>query len=171
MFGLGSAGEVVGDGRSRWIGELFLLPSFLYEALYPKREAHTYPLRPSQVRIWDVKTGKPVGDALVGHSKWITSLAWEPAHLFVSPRFHTPSRPFRTDPYRVFSTTGLPPPLLVSRLRPRTEPFESGRWRRVGRLSLSEGTPPVSTSLSGEERVSSTLPVVIGVFEFGTLLR
>ncbi len=36
-----------------------------------------------QVRIWDPRTGKPVGDALKGHSKWITSLAWEPIHLYV----------------------------------------------------------------------------------------
>lgn len=36
-----------------------------------------------QVRLWDPKTGKAIGDALRGHSKWITSLAWEPVHLFV----------------------------------------------------------------------------------------
>ncbi|KAF7360397.1 hypothetical protein MVEN_00769500 [Mycena venus] len=35
------------------------------------------------VRIWDPKTGKPFGEALKGHSKWITSLCWEPIHLFV----------------------------------------------------------------------------------------
>ena len=33
------------------------------------------------VRLWDPKTGKPIGDALKGHSKWVTSLAWEPVHL------------------------------------------------------------------------------------------
>lgn len=33
------------------------------------------------VRFWDPKTGKPVGDARKGHSKWVTSLAWEPVHL------------------------------------------------------------------------------------------
>ncbi|KAG0149950.1 hypothetical protein CROQUDRAFT_652929 [Cronartium quercuum f. sp. fusiforme G11] len=33
------------------------------------------------VRIWDPITGKPRGDSLKGHSKWITSLAWEPIHL------------------------------------------------------------------------------------------
>jgi len=71
----------------------------------------------------------------------------------------------------LFPNTVPLPLLLVSPRRPRTEPFESGRWRRVGRLSLSEVTPPVSTSSSGEERVSSTLPVVIGVSEFGMLLR
>lgn len=35
------------------------------------------------VRLWDPKTGKPVGDAMKGHSKWVTSLAWEPIHLWV----------------------------------------------------------------------------------------
>ena len=38
---------------------------------------------PAQVRLWDPKTGKPNGDALRGHSKWVTSLAWEPAHMYV----------------------------------------------------------------------------------------
>lgn len=38
----------------------------------------------SQVRLWNPKTGKPIGDALRGHTKWITSLAWEPCHMCVS---------------------------------------------------------------------------------------
>lgn len=33
------------------------------------------------VRLWDPKTGKPLGDALKGHTKWVTSLAWEPIHM------------------------------------------------------------------------------------------
>ncbi|GAA98363.1 uncharacterized protein L969DRAFT_85645 [Mixia osmundae IAM 14324] len=33
------------------------------------------------VRIWSPATGKQVGEPLRGHSKWITSLAWEPLHL------------------------------------------------------------------------------------------
>jgi ribosome assembly protein 4 len=44
-----------------------------------------------QVRLWDPKTGKPFGDALKGHSKWVTSLSWEPIHLYATPlvlRFH-----------------------------------------------------------------------------------
>jgi len=32
----------------------------------------------AQVRIWDPQTGKLKGRPLKGHSKWITSLAWEP---------------------------------------------------------------------------------------------
>jgi len=36
------------------------------------------------VRIWDPQTGKAIGDALRGHTKWITSLAWEPIHMCVS---------------------------------------------------------------------------------------
>ena len=34
-----------------------------------------------KVRLWDPKTGKPIGDALKGHTKWVTSLSWEPIHL------------------------------------------------------------------------------------------
>ncbi|KAK2464037.1 hypothetical protein APHAL10511_003981 [Amanita phalloides] len=45
------------------------------------------------VRIWDPKTGKPIGDALKGHSKWITSLAWEPIHFnSSSPRLASSSK-------------------------------------------------------------------------------
>lgn len=33
------------------------------------------------VIIWDPKSGKQVGEALRGHTKWITGLAWEPVHL------------------------------------------------------------------------------------------
>ncbi|KZP11144.1 WD40 repeat-like protein [Athelia psychrophila] len=45
------------------------------------------------VRLWDPKTGKPIGDALKGHSKWITSLSWEPIHLnATSPRLASSSK-------------------------------------------------------------------------------
>ena len=33
------------------------------------------------IQIWDGATGKPLGKPLVGHTKWITGLVWEPAHL------------------------------------------------------------------------------------------
>ncbi|KII87161.1 hypothetical protein PLICRDRAFT_163127 [Plicaturopsis crispa FD-325 SS-3] len=46
-----------------------------------------------QVRLWDPKTGKPMGDALKGHSKWVTSLSWEPIHLNPSaPRLASSSK-------------------------------------------------------------------------------
>mmetsp|Transcript_40581 Transcript_40581/g.95305 ORF Transcript_40581/g.95305 Transcript_40581/m.95305 type:complete len:479 (+) Transcript_40581:44-1480(+) len=32
-------------------------------------------------RIWDPKSAQQMGKPLTGHSKWITSLAWEPIHL------------------------------------------------------------------------------------------
>jgi hypothetical protein len=35
----------------------------------------------SQIRLWDPKTGKSIVDALKGHTKWITSLSWEPIHM------------------------------------------------------------------------------------------
>ena len=76
------AGFCVSSGR-RWSGNLrlvvtmgtyvFFAPSFLP----PPLNNH------AQVRIWDPKTGKPIGEALKGHSKWITSLAWEPTHLYI----------------------------------------------------------------------------------------
>nr|XP_034995849.1 notchless protein homolog 1 [Zootoca vivipara] len=34
-----------------------------------------------QIFLWDPKTGNQIGRVLVGHSKWITSLCWEPLHL------------------------------------------------------------------------------------------
>lgn len=33
------------------------------------------------VRVWEAKTGKPIGGPFKGHTKWVTSLAWEPFHL------------------------------------------------------------------------------------------
>lgn len=35
------------------------------------------------VRLWDPKTGKPIGDAMRRHSKFVTSLSWEPIHMWV----------------------------------------------------------------------------------------
>lgn len=35
----------------------------------------------STVRLWDAETGKPIGGALSGHTKWVSSLTWEPLHL------------------------------------------------------------------------------------------
>ncbi|CAZ86082.1 unnamed protein product [Tuber melanosporum] len=33
------------------------------------------------IRLWDAQTGKALGDAMRGHTKWITGLSWEPYHL------------------------------------------------------------------------------------------
>ncbi|AAS52944.1 AER263Cp [Eremothecium gossypii ATCC 10895] len=33
------------------------------------------------IRLWDSEKGQSLGDALRGHTKWITSLSWEPIHL------------------------------------------------------------------------------------------
>ncbi|KAJ3088332.1 hypothetical protein HK102_009011 [Quaeritorhiza haematococci] len=32
------------------------------------------------IRLWDTATGKPLGDALRGHTQCITSISWEPLH-------------------------------------------------------------------------------------------
>ncbi|KAK9378685.1 WD40-repeat-containing domain protein [Kockiozyma suomiensis] len=40
----------------------------------------------SSVRIWDIKTGKQLGNAMRGHSKFVTSLAFEPSHLLEENR-------------------------------------------------------------------------------------
>lgn len=49
-----------------------------------------------QVRLWDPATGYPLGNPLLGHSKWITSLAFEPLHLVPtknpSPRLASASK-------------------------------------------------------------------------------
>ncbi|KAG7886778.1 hypothetical protein KL938_000431 [Ogataea parapolymorpha] len=47
------------------------------------------------VRLWDGKTGAPIGSSLTGHSKFVSSLAWEPAHLVQpgdSPRLVSASK-------------------------------------------------------------------------------
>ncbi|KLO19136.1 WD-repeat protein [Schizopora paradoxa] len=45
------------------------------------------------VRLWDPRAGKAVGDALRGHTKWVTSLAWEPVHLnAAAPRLASSSK-------------------------------------------------------------------------------
>lgn len=33
------------------------------------------------IRLWDAVTGAPLGNPLLGHTKWISSLTWEPLHL------------------------------------------------------------------------------------------
>ncbi|KAJ9088048.1 ribosome assembly [Entomophthora muscae] len=45
------------------------------------------------VRVWDPLTGKAVSGPLKGHRQWITSLAWEPAHInSEQPRIATASK-------------------------------------------------------------------------------
>ncbi|MEE6469517.1 hypothetical protein FKM82_008659 [Ascaphus truei] len=41
----------------------------------------------SQIFIWDPSTGKQIGKTLIGHSKWITWLCWEPLHLNAECRY------------------------------------------------------------------------------------
>ena len=45
------------------------------------------------VRLWDPKTGKGMGDAMRGHAKWVTGLAWEPVHINpTTPRLASSSK-------------------------------------------------------------------------------
>ncbi|KZO94994.1 WD-repeat protein [Calocera viscosa TUFC12733] len=45
------------------------------------------------VRLWEPKTGKPIGGPLTGHTKWVTSLAWEPIHINpTNPRLASSSK-------------------------------------------------------------------------------
>lgn len=34
-----------------------------------------------ELQCWDPQTGKPSGNPLSGHKKWITGISWEPVHL------------------------------------------------------------------------------------------
>ena len=52
----------------------------------------TFLIIDEKVRIWDPKTGKPLGDALRGHSKWIMSLSWEPIHMWAERSVASPVR-------------------------------------------------------------------------------
>ncbi|ORY25345.1 quinon protein alcohol dehydrogenase-like superfamily [Naematelia encephala] len=49
-----------------------------------------------QVRLWSPQTGQALGQPLLGHTKWITSLAFEPLHLTTaknpSPRLASASK-------------------------------------------------------------------------------
>ncbi|XYA01755.1 ribosome assembly [Meyerozyma guilliermondii] len=47
------------------------------------------------IRLWDAKSGAALGSALSGHSKWVSSLTWEPLHLVTpgnSPRLASGSK-------------------------------------------------------------------------------
>ena len=103
----------------------------------------------ARVRLWDPKTGKALGDGMRGHAKWITSLAWEPAHLYVDA---LPAR-------LIVAAT---PPRLASLRRPKTALCASGTRRTGRRPSRSAGTRPASTSCDGAARASSTRPARTG---------
>jgi hypothetical protein len=98
-------------------------------------------LRPSlsltparQVRLWEPKTGKPIGDALKGHSKWVTSLAWEPIHLCA---------PFSiaTSFFSCLACTETPR-RRASRRRPKMGPCASGPRAALGRSSTRLADTP-----------------------------
>lgn len=49
----------------------------------------------NSVRLWDASTGAALGGPLIGHTKWVSSLAWEPLHLVKdeqSPRLASASK-------------------------------------------------------------------------------
>ncbi|KAF9504221.1 hypothetical protein BS47DRAFT_1374414 [Hydnum rufescens UP504] len=79
-----------GDTTARLLDLNMELPSYTLAGhkgwmLCVEWEAREWKLATSghngQVRIWNPKSGKPLGDALKGHTMWITSLAWGPIHI------------------------------------------------------------------------------------------
>uniref|UniRef100_A0A8D1T0U6 Notchless protein homolog 1 n=1 Tax=Sus scrofa TaxID=9823 RepID=A0A8D1T0U6_PIG len=56
-----------------------------------------------QILLWDPSTGKQVGRALAGHSKWITALSWEPLHANPECRYVASSS--KDGSVRVWDTT------------------------------------------------------------------
>uniref|UniRef100_A0A8D1RTV9 Notchless protein homolog 1 n=1 Tax=Sus scrofa TaxID=9823 RepID=A0A8D1RTV9_PIG len=55
------------------------------------------------ILLWDPSTGKQVGRALAGHSKWITALSWEPLHANPECRYVASSS--KDGSVRVWDTT------------------------------------------------------------------
>uniref|UniRef100_A0A3Q1M626 Notchless protein homolog 1 n=2 Tax=Bos TaxID=9903 RepID=A0A3Q1M626_BOVIN len=55
------------------------------------------------ILLWDPSTGKQVGRALTGHSKWITALSWEPLHANPECRYVASSS--KDGSVRVWDTT------------------------------------------------------------------
>uniref|UniRef100_A0A8C3YE84 Notchless protein homolog 1 n=1 Tax=Catagonus wagneri TaxID=51154 RepID=A0A8C3YE84_9CETA len=55
------------------------------------------------ILLWDPNTGKQVGRALAGHSKWITALSWEPLHTNPECRYVASSS--KDGSVRVWDTT------------------------------------------------------------------
>ncbi|XP_036623448.1 notchless protein homolog 1 isoform X1 [Trichosurus vulpecula] len=56
-----------------------------------------------QILLWDPNTGKQLGRALAGHSKWITGLSWEPLHTNPECRYVASSS--KDGSVRVWDTT------------------------------------------------------------------
>ncbi|XP_027480235.1 notchless protein homolog 1 isoform X1 [Zalophus californianus] len=56
-----------------------------------------------QILLWDPSTGKQVGRALAGHSRWITGLSWEPLHANPACRYVASSS--KDGSVRVWDTT------------------------------------------------------------------
>ncbi|XP_051848391.1 notchless protein homolog 1 isoform X1 [Antechinus flavipes] len=56
-----------------------------------------------QILLWDPNTGKQLGRALAGHSKWITGLSWEPLHTNPESRYVASSS--KDGSVRVWDTT------------------------------------------------------------------
>uniref|UniRef100_A0A4X1TA85 Notchless protein homolog 1 n=1 Tax=Sus scrofa TaxID=9823 RepID=A0A4X1TA85_PIG len=57
----------------------------------------------ARILLWDPSTGKQVGRALAGHSKWITALSWEPLHANPECRYVASSS--KDGSVRVWDTT------------------------------------------------------------------
>ncbi|KAI0194559.1 soluble quino protein glucose/sorbosone dehydrogenase [Astrocystis sublimbata] len=58
------------------------------------------------VRLWNPDTGKQIGKPFTGHTKWITSIAWQPYHLWGDdgPRLASASKDATV---RIYMTSGV----------------------------------------------------------------
>ncbi|KAK9460692.1 WD40-repeat-containing domain protein [Lipomyces oligophaga] len=63
-------------GHEKWVLSVVICPSEPWLVATGSMDC--------SVRLWDLRTGKPVGNALRGHSKFVTSLAFEPTNMLAS---------------------------------------------------------------------------------------
>ena len=85
------------------------------------------------VRLWVPKTGEAQGPPLKGHSKWVTSLAWEPYHIQASnrPRLASSSKDCTVRIWDVVSKR------IETVLSGHKDTVSCVRWGGIGRIYTS----------------------------------
>ncbi|KAK9412575.1 notchless protein 1 like [Crotalus adamanteus] len=85
-----------------------------------------------QIMLWDPSTGAQIGRILVGHTKWVTSLCWEPLHL--NPECHYLASSSKDGSVRIWDTVaGRCDKILTS----HTQSVTCLRWGGDGLLYSS----------------------------------